>query len=183
MTSLTTYADSAPHAPIARIDDFSTIAAELAPLAIVLERWEASVALTPDADDAAILDAYAEPIAQLKARGGYQSQDVIRIGADHPQLAALRAKFLSEHTHADDEVRFFVEGAGLFYIRAQGQIHALECTAGDLIVLPAGTRHWFDTGAQPRFAAIRLFVSPAGWVADYTGDTIAEAIPLYAGAA
>ena len=29
----------------------------------------------------------------------------------------MRQKFLSEHTHDDDEVRFFVEGAGAFYLR------------------------------------------------------------------
>ncbi len=94
----------------------------------------------------------------------------------------LRAKFLAEHIHDDDEVRFFVEGAGLFYIRHEGAVHALECTRGDLIVLPAGTLHWFDTGAQPSFTVIRLFTTPEGWVARFTGDNIAEAIPLYEGA-
>jgi len=183
MTRLATYADSAPHAVIGETRDFATIAALLAPLGIVLERWEAGAVLSDQAGDDAILAAYAEPIARLKARGGYRSEDVIRITPDHPQAAALRAKFLSEHTHADDEVRFFVEGAGLFYVHAEGAVHALECTAGDLIVLPAGTRHWFDTGARPHFAAIRLFTSPEGWAADYTGDAIAEAIPHYAGAA
>lgn len=183
MTSLATYADSAPHAVIGETRDFAAISALLAPLGIVLERWEAGAIPSDQAGDEAILAAYAEPIARLKARGGYRSEDVIRITRDHPQAAALRAKFLSEHTHADDEVRFFVEGAGLFYVHAEGAVHALECTAGDLIVLPAGTRHWFDTGARPHFAAIRLFTSPQGWAADYTGDTIAEAIPHYAGAA
>jgi 1,2-dihydroxy-3-keto-5-methylthiopentene dioxygenase len=183
MTSLATYADSAPHAVIGQTDDFAAIATRLAPYGIALERWEAVAVLSEVADDAVVLAAYAEPIARLQARGGYRSVDVIRIGPDSANLATLRAKFLAEHTHADDEVRFFVEGAGLFYVRAQGQVHALECTAGDLIVVPAGTRHWFDTGARPHFAAIRLFTSPEGWVADYTGDAIAGAIPLYEGAA
>jgi 1,2-dihydroxy-3-keto-5-methylthiopentene dioxygenase len=183
MTSMTTYADRAPHAVIGHSDTLATIVAALAPLGIGLERWQAGAALPADADDAAVLSAYAGDIARLQARGGYRSVDVIRMTPDHPQAGALRAKFLSEHVHADDEVRFFVEGAGLFYIHAQGQVHALECTAGDLVVLPAGTRHWFDTGARPRFTAIRLFTSPEGWVADYTGDPLAEAIPLYEGAA
>ena len=183
MTSLATYADTSPHAVVSQTDDFASIAATLAPLGIALERWQAGATLADAADDAEVLAAYAEPIAQLQARGGYRSVDVIRIGPDNPNLAGLRAKFLAEHTHADDEVRFFVEGAGLFYVHAQKQVYALECTAGDLIVLPAGTRHWFDTGARPRFAAIRLFTSPEGWAAEYTGDAIAEAIPLYEGAA
>jgi 1,2-dihydroxy-3-keto-5-methylthiopentene dioxygenase len=51
------------------------------------------------------------------------------------------------------------------------------CEAGDLISVPAGIRHWFDMGPSPRFTAIRLFTSPEGWVARYTGDPIAEAYP------
>ena len=93
----------------------------------------------------------------------------------------MRAKFLSEHVHDDDEVRFFVEGSGLFYFRSNDRVSALECSAGDLIVLPAGLRHWFDTGERPFFTAIRLFTRPDGWVARFTGDPIADSIPLYAG--
>ena len=45
--------------------------------------------------------------------------------------------------------------------------------------IPAGTPHWFDMGPEPRFTAIRLFVSPAGWVANYTGAALAEAFPKF----
>ena len=68
---------------------------------------------------------------------------------------------------------------GVRHRRADGAVHALECTAGDLIVLPAGTTHWFDTGESPNFTAIRLFITPEGWVARYTGDKIADSIPRY----
>lgn len=183
MTSLTQYADSAPHEARGRLTDHASIAAALAPHGVVLERWEAAAPLGTEAGDAEVMAAYAAEIARLKASGGYQSCDVIRIMPDHPQREELRAKFLAEHIHDDDEVRFFVEGSGLFYIRAGGMVHALECTAGDLIALPAGTRHWFDTGERPRFTAIRLFTSPDGWVARFTGDGIAEAIPHYEGMA
>lgn len=183
MTSLTQYADAAPHDVQQRLDDFPAIAAALAPHGIVLERWDASAPLAADASDADILAAYAGDIEKLIARGGYQSVDVLRLAPDHPQRAELRAKFLSEHIHDDDEVRFFVEGAGLFYIHAGGQVHALECTAGDLIAVPAGTQHWFDTGERPSFTVIRLFTTPDGWVARFTGDPIAESIPLYEGVA
>jgi 1,2-dihydroxy-3-keto-5-methylthiopentene dioxygenase len=182
MTSLTQYADTAPHAAQRTLTDRAAIAAALAPHGIVLERWEPRAPLCADASDADILAAYAVEIERLKARGGYQSVDVVRLTPDHPDRAAFRAKFLAEHVHDDDEVRFFVEGAGLFYIHAGGMVHALECTAGDLIAVPAGTQHWFDTGARPSFTAIRLFTTPDGWVARFTGDPIHEAIPLYDGA-
>lgn len=183
MTSLTLYDDTAPHAARATLTDRAAIAAALAPAGVVLEWWEAGAALPDEADDAAVLAAYAADIARLKARGGYQSVDVARVTPDHPARAEMRARFLAEHVHDDDEVRFFVEGTGLFYVRAGGAVHALECTAGDLVVLPAGTAHWFDMGAAPRFTAIRLFTTPDGWVARFTGDPIAQAIPLYEGPA
>jgi 1,2-dihydroxy-3-keto-5-methylthiopentene dioxygenase len=182
MTSLTLYDDHAPSAVIEQSDDRATIAARLAGIGILLERWDAAITLADDASDAAILAAYADPIARLSAERGYRSVDVIRLTPDHPDRGAMRGKFLAEHVHDDDEVRFFVEGSGMFYIHAAGRVRALLCTAGDLISLPMGTRHWFDMGEHPSFTAIRLFTRPDGWVARFTGDPIAEAVPLYAGA-
>jgi 1,2-dihydroxy-3-keto-5-methylthiopentene dioxygenase len=46
-----------------------------------------------------------------------------------------------------------------------------------LISVPAGTRHWFDMGPDPEFTAVRLFVNPDGWVAAFTGETIAQNFP------
>lgn len=183
MTSLTLFADTAPHATLGSARDRDAIIAALAPTGVTLEYWEAGADLSGASDDDAILAAYAGDIETLKAAGDYQSCDVIRLTPDHPDRVAMRAKFLAEHVHDDDEVRFFVEGAALFYIRAGGTVHALECTAGDLIVLPAGTVHWFDMGDRPLFTAIRLFTTPEGWVARLTGDPIAKAIPLYEPAA
>lgn len=182
MTMLTFYDDAPPYGQRETLTDHGAIAGALQPSGVVLERWEASAPLPADPSDADILAAYAADVERLKARGGYQSCDVVRLTPEHPQRVEMRDKFLSEHVHDDDEVRFFVEGSGLFYIRSGGQVHALECTTGDLIVLPAGTRHWFDTGEHPRFTAIRLFTTPEGWVARYTGDEIARGIPLYEGA-
>lgn len=181
MTRLTRYDDGPPFAPRGATHDFAGIAAFVAGTGATLERWEASARLPENPSDSAILAGYADHIVRLQERGGYQSHDVIRMTPEHPARAELRQKFLAEHVHDDDEVRFFVEGSGLFYIRHGGEVLALECTAGDLIVLPAGTRHWFDTGEHPAFTAIRLFTSAEGWAARYTGDLIAQAIPTYQG--
>jgi len=178
MTQLIQYDDHSPFALRGRTEDFDAIVAALAPSGVVLERWQAGVPLPDQPSDAAILAAYAPFLAALTERGGYQSCDVMRIAPDHPDRAALRAKFLAEHVHDDDEVRFFVEGSGLFYVHTGGMVHALLCEAGDLIVLPAGTAHWFDMGEQPAFTAIRLFTTPEGWVARFTGGVS----PLYEGA-
>jgi 1,2-dihydroxy-3-keto-5-methylthiopentene dioxygenase len=91
----------------------------------------------------------------------------------------LRAKFLAEHSHKDDEVRYFVEGSGAFYLRAKDSVYQAICIKGDLLFVPALARHWFDMGANPEFTAIRWFNNPEGWVGDFTGDPIAERFPLY----
>ncbi len=92
-------------------------------------------------------------------------------------LIALRSKFLAEHTHAEDEVRFFVEGQGLFSMHIGQEVLVTLCERGDLISVPAGTRHWFDMGPTPSFCALRFFNNSAGWVATFTGDSIAERFP------
>jgi 1,2-dihydroxy-3-keto-5-methylthiopentene dioxygenase len=183
MTRLTIYGDQPPFAAHEPIEASDAICTALMAIGVGLERWPTAVAMGESPSDEAILEAYAVDIERLKARGGYRSCDVVRLVPENPQREAMRAKFLAEHVHDDDEVRYFVEGSGMFYIRAGGKVHALECTAGDLVVLPAGIRHWFDTGEHPRFTAIRLFTVPEGWVARFTGDEIARAIPLYEGAA
>jgi 1,2-dihydroxy-3-keto-5-methylthiopentene dioxygenase len=180
MTRLTIYDDQAPFTMGETVEAIEAITAALARIGVGLERWPVAGAR---GDDDAILAAYDADIERLKARAGYRSCDVVRLTPDNPQRQAMRAKFLAEHVHDDDEVRYFVEGSGMFYVREGGKVHALECTAGDLVVLPAGIRHWFDTGEQPRFTAIRLFTEPEGWVARFTGDEIAGAIPFYEGAA
>ena len=49
----------------------------------------------------------------------------------------------------------------------------------DLISVPAGMRHWFDMGPAPNFTAIRMFTTPDGWVARFTGDPIASHFPAF----
>ena len=51
------------------------------------------------------------------------------------------------------------------------------CEADDWISVPAGTKHWFDMGAEPSFCAIRFFDNPEGWVAQFSGDPIADRFP------
>lgn len=146
---------------------------------IAFERWEASVPLSADAGQDDILAAYAGDIERLKSTYGYTTADVIRVTKETSNVPALREKFLNEHTHSEDEVRFFVEGSASFYLRTGGKVYQTICTRGDLIGVPANTTHWFDMGPAPEFAAIRLFVNPEGWVANFTGDDIASRFPKY----
>lgn len=179
MSRLTIYAEADPSTPLLDTRDADAIAAELAAIGVAFERWPAHAILPADAGDEAVLSAYAPEIERLSGANGYRSVDVIRLKPDHPDRAALRSKFLDEHIHGEDEVRFFVEGEGLFTLRSNGRVHAVLCEAGDLISVPAGIRHWFDMGPTPRFTAIRLFTSPEGWVAKFSGDPIASLFPRH----
>ncbi|MEQ1753767.1 MAG: cupin domain-containing protein [Micropepsaceae bacterium] len=179
MTTMTVFDLTKDIHPQARTADDREIMKALVPFDVRFERWQAAKALPPGAGQDAVLEAYASDVDRLRKLGGYQSVDVVRIHPEHPDRDAMRLKFLSEHTHADDEVRFFVEGAGAFYLRNNNTVLQVVCTAGDLLSVPKNTRHWFDMGPKPMFAAIRLFTTPDGWQAEFTGDKIADNIPKY----
>ena len=179
MSRLTIYPDNSAERPLLDTTEGAAIAAALRSIGVRFERWSAAKELPREIDDTAVMEAYRTDIERLKSECGYQSVDVLRCLPDNPKRSELRLKFLDEHTHDDDEVRFFVEGAGVFYLRAAGKVHMTLCERGDLISVPAGTRHWFDMGPAPRFTAIRLFTTPAGWVANFTGERIARRFPYY----
>lgn len=151
---------------------------QLAARGIRFQRWPVRAALPPGAAPDQILSAYSEEIARVQEDGDYPTVDAIRLGPDHPDRRALRQKFLAEHTHSEDEVRFFVEGRGLFCLHIGDEVLQLICEAGDWIAVPAGTRHWFDMGPRPQFCALRFFHNPDGWVASFSGDPIAASYPL-----
>lgn len=176
-TTLRIFDDRDPAAPILETSDGERIAAELANAGVRFERWVADAQLAPGADQAAVIAAYRSSIDRLMAAGGYRSVDVIRLERGTPDTEPMRKKFLDEHRHSEDEVRFFVEGRGAFYLHVDDKIYQTICVKGDLISVPAGTKHWFDMGADPEFTAIRLFVNPDGWIAQFTGDAIASRFP------
>jgi 1,2-dihydroxy-3-keto-5-methylthiopentene dioxygenase len=153
--------------------DTSGITAYLASIGIEYERWEKNNVLRPDASAEEILVSYGEEIESLKKRGGYVTADVIDVRPDTPNLEAMLAKFSREHWHDEDEVRFIVEGRGLFHIHPRnGSLTSIEVEAGDLIRVPRGTWHWFDLCTERRIRAIRLFQDSSGWTPHYTDSGV-----------
>lgn len=179
MSRLTIYPENAATEVVVSTTDPREIAAELAAAGVAFERWQATVDLPTGASQEEILAAYAPDLTRLREQGGYTTVDVVSLKPDHPDRAALRQKFLDEHTHSEDEVRFFVEGSGAFYLHLQQRVYQITCERGDLLRVPANTRHWFDMGPTPHFTAIRLFIDPAGWVGHFTGDKIASGFPRH----
>lgn len=147
---------------------------KLAEIGVRFEQWLTKTDIQAGASADDVLHAYQADIDALIAKEGYQTFDVISLNSSHPQKAELRQKFLSEHTHSEDEVRFFVAGEGLFTLHINKKIYQVLCRKGDLISVPANTSHWFDMGPNPNFVAIRFFNNPEGWVANFTGSNIAD---------
>lgn len=174
MSALKIFQDKQAGNPLLNSTDIATIQAQLSEVGVRFEQWRAQQPVAAGDAPEKVLAAYKPDIDRLIADEGYQTVDVISVGSNHPDKVALRQKFLSEHTHSEDEVRFFVAGKGLFSLHLGDKVYEILCEQGDLLGVPANTKHWFDLGANPELVAIRFFNNPEGWVAHYTGNPIAE---------
>ncbi|MEU6184388.1 cupin [Nocardia sp. NPDC047038] len=165
-----------------RTSDDELIGTELARHGITFGRWPVveNAASVPSEE---LLAHYETNVAELNETGRYKHIDIARIHPDDadpqwPEIAkGARGKFLDEHRHAEDEVRFFAAGRGCFYLHLGEEVLAVVCEGGDLLSVPAGTLHWFDMGERPDFIAIRFFEEEDGWVGDFTGDKISAGFP------
>ena len=142
---------------------------------VVYERW--GTALMPaglsnrsltDAEKQAVLAAFAPEIKRVSDAQGYKTADVVTLYPDTPNLDVMLAKFDKRHLHTDDEVRFVVQGRGVFTLfAANGDVIDAELHPGDFITVPKDYKHHFVLCADRQITAIRLFTDPAGWVAHY----------------
>ncbi|MDJ0617838.1 MAG: cupin domain-containing protein [Calothrix sp. MO_192.B10] len=162
--------------------DLPSIAQELASINVKLNRWSidnpetrnllGKESLNDDEKEEVLqgLDSYFE---QLKQTAGYQSRDLIVLHPQTPNLDGLLTKFDKIHTHADDEVRYIVDGEGIFgFVRPDGSQVELTVQPEEYINVPAGTEHWFYLTPARRVKAVRYFTGTEGWVPEYTGREI-----------
>jgi 1,2-dihydroxy-3-keto-5-methylthiopentene dioxygenase len=183
MTLLQVMADDDAAVVRLRTDHADLINTELATRGIALGYWPIAADLDVSAPAEQILAEYAEPVAAINRDGRYRHIDITGLRPDDndpdwPAMATnARSKFLAEHRHAEDEVRFFVAGRGCFYLHFEPEVLAVVCESGDVLSVPAGTRHWFDMGTRPDFTAIRFFEREDGWIGDFTGDAIGQRFP------
>ncbi len=155
-----------------RIQPIDDPVSALAALGLRLERWPArDLRGLADVD---ILALYGAEIAATSAAFGFQVVDVFAVPPDHPERAALRARFRAEHHHPDFEVRVFAQGGGALYLRAGGDVYRLDCADGDWLSLPAGVPHWFEMGADADVRILRFFVDGDGWRATFTGSDLPD---------
>lgn len=122
-----------------------------------------------DAAKAEVAAAVAPVVADEIERHGYHTQDLIVLHPGTPGLEDALARFDMPHTHSDDEVRYILDGEGLFgFFDAEGRERVVRVRPGDYLRIPAGVEHRFTLTPSRRIKALRLFADTAGWVADYT---------------
>ncbi|NPA52589.1 MAG: cupin domain-containing protein [Aquificae bacterium] len=140
------------------------------------EHLKTNYQLSPE-EQKEIIDAYKEELETLKKEKGYVAEDIVVLSEQTPNLENLLQMFKKEHHHVDDEVRFVVDGSGIFPIKIGDEVVDVYVEAGDLIVVPAGARHWFELDENRKIKCIRVFKSPAGWEAIYDENETAS-MPL-----
>lgn len=155
------------------ITDFKKIQSELHEHGIMIAKWQASKELADNATQDEILEAYAHELKPYMLKHGYHTADVINVTPATTNLSAIREKFMKEHTHNEDEIRFFVDGQGKFWFHLDNEeILCVTCERGDFMSVPKNFRHWFDLAPQYFVKAIRIFSNMEGWVPNYTNSGI-----------
>lgn len=177
MSILSVYHHNTPDQPFKVLTHHEDVAATLAEVGVHLERWQASTALAANSGDQDLLVAYQPQIERFKREYGYAEVEVLRFTDDQSKQAVSRPQGLEEYVQAEDEVRFFVTGRGLFNLHIEDRVFAVLCEKGDLLLIPAGVRHWFDKGENPYLIAICLFNAAQGRTPQFTGEDIASRFP------
>lgn len=162
-----------------KLTELDAINRALAPLNVTLRHWpvgqgaELQALLAKDSlsdeEKEATLRHFDHYFAQLQAEAGYQTRDLIVVHPQIPNLDAMLARFEPCHTHDDDEVRYIVDGEGVFgFVLPGGSQAELLLRPGEYINVPKDTEHWFHLTAMKRIKAVRYFTSMDGWSPNYT---------------
>jgi len=114
------------------------------------------------------VSARAAELARIKEQHGYRDEDEVSLSVDTPNLEAICAKFDKEHYHTLDEVRFVVDGEGIFDVRdKKDRWVRIHVDKGDLIIIPANTYHRFFLTDTKNIRCVRLFLNNDGWAPLY----------------
>jgi 1,2-dihydroxy-3-keto-5-methylthiopentene dioxygenase len=155
------------------ITDFNILQSFFKKQGVVLENWATDTVLSNDSSQDEILKAYAHKLKPYMDKNNYQDADVINVHPQTENIKMIREKFMQEHTHIDDEVRFFVDGTGVFWFNFENDnILSLKCVAGDFISVPKNVKHWFDLHPDYNVKCIRVFSNKDGWTPVYTNSKI-----------
>jgi 1,2-dihydroxy-3-keto-5-methylthiopentene dioxygenase len=114
---------------------------------------------------------YRGPLEQLMKERGYVTMDQVRMWPEMDNFEALCKKFVGEHLHTDDEVRFLLSGSGVFEIRSlDDRWMKVIVEPSDFILVPANRFHRFYLTDEKKIQCVRLFKDQSGWTPIYRKD-------------
>ncbi|CAA6663700.1 unnamed protein product [Spirodela intermedia] len=108
-----------------------------------------------------------EQLNEIRENRGYNYMDLLELCPGKVENYEEKLNnFFREHIHADEEIRFYLEGSGYFDVRGKDD-HWIRIwiKAGDMIVLPAGIYHRFTLDTSNYVKLMRLFIGEPMWTA------------------
>ncbi|KAL0906966.1 hypothetical protein M5K25_025501 [Dendrobium thyrsiflorum] len=108
-----------------------------------------------------------EELKRIREASGYSYMDFLELGPGKVENYEEKLKnFYREHMHADEEIRYCLEGGGYFDVRDKGDSWIrIRIKEGDMIVLPAGIYHRFTLDTSNYVKLMRLFIGEPVWTA------------------
>lgn len=175
MSSLSVHLDTSPELPNKVLNHADDIASTLAAVAIDYRQVELPQALRPGCEQAEFEAVYGLWLQAFMTEQGYVQQELFNLQRNDARKLELRARHLDEQVQGSASAWLFVGGFAQLSVHLDGYVYVLQGERGDLLTLPAGTRHWFDLGEEPHLLALRLSASDEA--AEATGDDIASRFP------
>ena len=166
--------------------DLSTdedVASFLAPHGIQYQRWPipneadhlASQETLSTEEKKTLVECFRAQLDDLEKASGYTTADIVALSPNTPGLSDALGNFDREHYHTDDEVRFIVDGVGVFGFETKaGRKFTITVEAGDYIVIPAYAWHWFYMVEGRGIKALRIFKDTNGWTPHYKPSSPVE---------
>ncbi|KAG0485539.1 hypothetical protein HPP92_009618 [Vanilla planifolia] len=106
-----------------------------------------------------------EELKKFQESKGLNYMDFLELSRGKGEDCEEKLKdFFQEHVHAEEEIRYCLEGGGYFDIRDKSD-HWIRVwiKEGDMIVLPAGLHHRFSLDTSNHVKLIRFFVKEPVW--------------------
>lgn len=170
MSALSIYLADSP-VPHLQTSAAAQISDWLAPLGVVFRQFFTGH-LDLDASQDEIIEAQRELLNDLMLAHDFAAIDVLNVSPGYSRLEKLLSDLQTEHSHPDNQARLFLAGRGRFYLRAETEIHALDCGPGDFVTLPAKLAHWFELDTSAAFCVVRLFAFAEGKKHSIASDSL-----------
>ncbi|KAK3145065.1 hypothetical protein QOZ80_4AG0322530 [Eleusine coracana subsp. coracana] len=108
-----------------------------------------------------------ENLTIIRDLRGYMHMDIVELTPKKmPNYETMIKRFFEEHLHADEEVRYCLEGSGYFDVRDKDDRWIrVSARKGALIIVPAGIYHRFTLDTNNYIKAMRLFSGGPDWTA------------------